>query len=225
MEHRMDLSFAGTKLSGDLLYQTNFDNLDDFWHEGSPDVSVNAGSLILRTLFERDDAKHFVSSVFLKRIFRGDLMVEFQARSIHADSHRNFNFFIHTRHPDGRDLYATRGERTGDYPEYHVLDNYLFTCLKSDQQDHEGFDFFRYRMRRDPGFCLMKEVHAYRCENFRWYTFQFLVRQGAVSVCIDRLPHECYTWHDPRPLTEGYLGFRSFMSHLEYKNFSVFQVR
>lgn len=221
----MPATFAGKALDAELLYESGFPNLDDFWYEGTPDVKAEGGSLVVRTLLERDERKHFVSSVFLKRIFKGDVLVRYRARSIHADSHRNFNFFIHTRHPDGRDLYATRGERSGDYPEYHVLDNYLFTCLKSDQQDREGFDFFRYRMRRDPGFHLMKEVHSYRCENFRWYTFEYLIRQGEVSVCLDELPHECYTWRDPQPLREGYLGFRSFMSHLEFKDLRVFQVR
>ena len=220
----MDLTFANTRLSGELLYRSTFENLDDFWSEGAPDVSVKDGSLIVRTELQQHPQQHHTSSVFLKKVLRGDVLVRFQARSIHEQSHRNFNFFIHTRHPDGRDLYATRGERSGNYPEYHVLNNYLFTCLKSDQQDRDGFAFFRYRMRRDPGFQLMKEVHSHRCENFRWYTFEYLIHKGAVSVCIDQLPHECYTWHDPKPLTEGYLGFRSFMSHLEFKELCVWQV-
>lgn len=83
------------------------------------------------------------------------------------------------------------------------MDNYLFTCLKSDQQNPDGSDMFRYRMRRDPGFHLMKEAHAYRCENHRWYAFQYLIRKGEVGVCIDRLPHEAYTWLDPQPLAEA----------------------
>jgi hypothetical protein len=198
--------------------------MDDFWAEGSPDVAVRDNRLCVRTTDTRDEQKHFISSVFLRRIFEGNLLVEFQGSSVADWSHRNFNFFIHTMLCDGRDLYETRGERTGDYPEYHVMDNYLFTCLKSDQQNSDGSDMFRYRMRRDPGFVLMKEVHGYRCENHRWYTFKFLVHAGRISLCIDDLDYETYTWIDPQPLTRGYLGFRTYMSDLQFKDLKIYQL-
>jgi len=220
----MDVKFSDRTFSGDVVYQSDFGSLDDFWWEGSPDVRAEGNRLCVRTTLQRDDKYHFVSSVFVRKIYSGNLMVEYSGRSTSDQSHRNFNFFIHTSMPDGRDLYETRDQRTGDYPEYHVMSNYLFTCLPSDQQNPDGSDKFRYRMRRDPGFVLIKEAHAYACENFRWYRFQYLIRDGQVSVCVDGLPHETYTWLDPKPLGGGYLGFRSYMSHLEFRDLTVHQI-
>ena len=155
--------------------------------------------------------------------------MEYEGCSLDERSRRNFNFFIHTKLSDGRGLYETRLERTGAYADYHVMDNYLFTCLPSSGRDElknpDGSVKFRIRMRRDPGFVLMKEAHSYVCENVRWYTFQYLVRAGQVSLSIDRLPHETYTWIDPAPLQEGHVGFRSWMSHLKFKNLVVYQVQ
>lgn len=220
----MQFTFSNREFNGDLVYETDFANMDDFWVEGSPDARVADNQLVVKTRYERDETIHFVQSVFLKKVFTGSLMVEYMGQSIDEESHRNFNFFIHTTGPDGKDLYETRGERTGDYPNYHVLDNYLFTCLQSDQKDVDGCRKFRYRMRRDPGFVLMKEAHAYRCENFRWYKFQYLVNGGEISLCVDGLPHETYTWIDDKPLTEGYLGFRTYMSHLAFKDLKVYRL-
>jgi hypothetical protein len=126
--------------------------------------------------------------------------------------------------PDGRDLYETRDERTGNYPEYHELDNYLFTYLASSNEEMDMKNPARIRMRRDPGFRLMKEAHAYSCENFRWYNMKYLVKDGRVSLCIDNLPHETYTWIDEEPLTKGLIGFRIYMSQMAYKDLKVYQL-
>ena len=211
-------------MSGELIYRTDFASMDDFWAEGSPDVSVSGNELIIRTTFERDPKTHFVCSVFLRKVFTGNLLVEYEGQSRDKRSARNFNFFIHTAGPDGRDLYDTRRERNGGYDQYHALSNYLFTCVASDRKTPDGSDKMRIRMRRDPGFVLMSEAHSHRSENFRWYAFQYLVRDGEVSLCVDHLPQETYTWRDPKPLTAGYLGFRTYMSHLALRNFRVYQL-
>ncbi|MCD6365118.1 MAG: DUF1961 family protein [Planctomycetes bacterium] len=226
----MDVKFSDRTLTGKIVYQTDFSDLDKWWWEGVEDVWAENGHLFIKTTLERTESdRDWVSSVFLNQVFKGNLMVEFWAQSFSPESHRNFNLFVHTMLRDGRDLYETRAERTGDYGEYHVMDNYLFTCLPSSELQEQRPDpkappMFRYRMRRDPGFFIMKEAHGYVCENFRWYKFQFLVRNGEISVCVDDLPHETYTWFDENPLTEGYIGLRSFMSHLEYRDLAVYEV-
>lgn len=94
--------FAGRELPANLAYETNFANLDEFWWEGTPEVSASGGSLFIRTKLQRDANCHHVSTVFLKRPFKGDLFVEYEGRSIHDESHRNFNFFVHAKTRDGR---------------------------------------------------------------------------------------------------------------------------
>lgn len=221
------ITFADKPLRGEGVYSSDFRSLDDFWWEGSPDVTVRDGSLLVRTTFQRDDRRHFISSVFCRRPFRGDVLVEFDARSIHAESHRNFNFFLHTTMPDGRDLFATRAERTGDYPEYHVMDNYLFTFLPVAGelvQSEKVQDWARWRFRRNPGFRLMKEINAPAVVNDRWYHFQYLVQDGLVASSVDRNSLETYAWRDDAPLTEGYMGFRTYCSHIEYRDLKVWQL-
>jgi len=218
------LRFADRLFTGELLYRTSFSSLDDFWWEGAPDVTVRGGELIVRTTLERDDRAHFVSTVFLRRAFQDDVLVEFQARSLHEQSQRNFNLFLHASDPAGMDLYDTRTGRTGLYDEYHALNNYLFTCVPSEQKNADGSDKMRIRMRRNPGFILEQEAHSYACENDRWYTFQYLLLGGEVSLCIDRLPQETYTWHDPSPLSGGYLGFRTYMSHLAIRGLRAYGI-
>ena len=220
----MDISFFDRHLQCHLVYETGFETLDEVWVEGSPDVGVKKNLLCVRTSRERDRGIRFVCSVFVRRIFEGDLLVTFEGRSVAAWSHRNFNFFIHTMPRDGRDLYATRGERTGDYPEYHVMDNYLFTCLPSERRNPDGSAMFRYRMRRNPGFELMREEHGYRCEDGRWYRFEYLVHAGLVGVRVDGRDDQTYTWVDRQALRRGYLGFRTYISDLEFRDLRVYGV-
>ncbi len=218
--------FGEREIQAELAYASDFTSLDEFWSEGTPDVKVEGGSLFVRTTLTRDDRYHFISSVFCRKRFKGNLMVEFDARSIHPESHRNFNFFIHTGLRDGRDLYETRAERTGDYPEYHVMDNYLFTFLPGKVAGEEPpREYSRWRFRRDPGFRLMKEVYSTPIEHQRWYHFQYLVQDGVVACSVDRNPLDTYGWRDPEPLTEGYLGFRTFCSHMEYRAMRVWKIR
>lgn len=220
------LQFGLQTFSGTPVYQSNFESLDDFWWEGTPDVTAAGGVLRVKAALDRHPQKHHVSTVFVKRPFEGNLLVEFEAQSAHEKSHRNFNFFIHTKLRDGRDLYATRGERTGDYPEYHVMDNYLFTFLAS-RVESEGPDapeFSRWRFRRDPGFRLMKEVYSFPIEQFRWYRFQYVVKAGLIGCSVDRRVLDTYGWEDPAPLPGGHLGFRTFCSHMEYRGLKIWQL-
>jgi hypothetical protein len=217
--------FAGRDLPAELAYASDFASLDDFWSEGTPEVTVEGGSLFVRTTLTRDARYHFISSVFCRQPFTGDLLVEFDARSIHPDSHRNFNVFMHTRLRDGRDLYQTRGERTGDYPEYHVMDNYLFTFLPGTVAGEDpARAYSRWRFRRDPGFRLMKEVYSTPIEQQRWYHFQYLVHDGVAACSVDRQPLETYGWRDPEPLPGGHFGFRTFCSHMEYRALRIWSL-
>ncbi|MGH7146027.1 MAG: DUF1961 family protein [Planctomycetota bacterium] len=219
------LRFGARSYSGTVGYRSQFATLADFWWEGSPDVTVADGVLRVRTTFARDAAKHFVSTVFCRRPFAGNLLVEFDARSNHPESHRNFNLFLHTALADGRDLYATRGERTGEYAEYHAMLNYLFTFLPGRIADDgpQGPEYARWRFRRDPGFRLMKEVYSTPIVEGRWYRFQYLLCDGVVGCSVDRDPLESYAWRDPAPLTGGHLGFRTFCSHMEYRDLTVWE--
>ena len=219
--------FGGREVKAESAYSSNFRSLDDFWWEGTPDVSVAGGSLFVRTTLTRDDRHHFISSVFCRRRFQGDVMVEFDVRSVHPQSQRNFNFFIHTSLVDGRDLFETRGERTGDYPEYHGMNNYLFTFLpgRVESEGDKAPEFARLRFRRNPGFRLMKEIYSGSVVNDRWYHFQYVVLDGLVACAVDRHPQETYGWCDSEPLREGYLGFRTFCSHMEYRELRVWNLK
>jgi hypothetical protein len=225
-EKMQTVRFGGQDIKVKLLYVSEFKSLDDFWCEGSPDVKVENGSLFIRTALERDERYSFISSVFCRKQFKGDILVEFDARSIHPGSHRNFNFFIHTAMTDGRDLYETRKERTGDYPEYHVMNNYLFTFLpdKAEVAGKGEIELARWRFRRDPGFQLMKEVRFGVIEQNRWYHFKYLVQDGRVASSVSLDPEQMYEWTDPKPLNEGYVGFRTFCSHMEYRNLHIWKV-
>jgi hypothetical protein len=221
------ITVANKTLRGRLVYSSDFRSLEDFWWEGTPDVSARDGSLFVRTVLQRVDSRHFVSTVFCRRPLKGNVLVEFDARSIHPEGSHNFNFFLHTTMPDGRDLFATRGERTGDYPEYHAMNNYLFTFLPAGGelvQAEKVQDWARWRFRRNPGFRLMKEVNAPAVVNDRWYHFQYLVHEGLIAASVDRDPLETYAWRDDAPLTGGHMGFRTYCSHIEYRDLKVWQI-
>lgn len=72
----VSVNFADKPLRGELILASDFRSLDDFWWEGSPDVSVRDGSLFVRTTLQRDDHRHFISSVFCRRPFNGNVLVE-----------------------------------------------------------------------------------------------------------------------------------------------------
>ncbi|MFC1582643.1 DUF1961 family protein [Planctomycetota bacterium] len=220
----MNIDLPDRTVDGELVYENDFSSLDDIWWEGGTEVKADGNSLFVSTALDRGDSFDWVISVFLKPRFQGDLLVDYRAQSVHADCHLNFNFFIHTDMPDGRDLFETRAERTGNYSEYHELSNYLFTSLPAGDAEVEGETVMRQRMRRDPGFRLMKEVHSGTCEHFRWYRFRYLVKDGEVRIYVDEDPCESYAWRDPQPLTSGHIGFRSYCSMLEYRDLRVYQV-
>ena len=104
------------------------------------------------------------------------------------------------------------------------MNNYLFTALNSDKTNPDGSTQFRYRMRRNPGFELMNEAYGYRCEAMRWYSFKYLLMNGTVSMTIDDQPDQTIRWRDSNPLREGYMGFRTYMSHLAIRRLNVYRL-
>jgi hypothetical protein len=106
------------------------------------------------------------------------------------------------------------------------MDNYLFTYLpgRVQSEGEAAPEVARWRFRRNPGFKLIKEVHAGPIEQHRWRHFQYVVHDGLVACSVDRDPLETYGWRDPEPLKEGYIGFRTFCSHMEYRALRVWNV-
>jgi len=203
-----------------LVYANDFASMDDFWREGGEDARTEGGRLFIDTALERAPGCRHAATVFCRRQFTGDILVRFEAQSTDERSHRNFNFFMHAALPGGGDLYATRDTRTGDYPEYHTFDNYLFTYLPAE----DGTPRARFRLRRNPGFRLMHEAHAHTCVNFRWYTFQYLLQVGEVRTYVDDDPRAHFGWNDPAPLAGGLIGFRTFQSRLAIRALRVYAI-
>lgn len=225
----MKIKFGKEFIDCDLIYENEFTSLDDLWSEGSQNLFVDKKQLHIQCELgeERNIVNHqqqHVASVFFNRKFSGNLLISFQACSDNQNSKRNFNFFIHTKDNTNENLKITRDNRSGDYREYHQMQNYLITCLPSEQKNNDGTDKFRIRMRKNPGFELMNEIHEYACENFRWYQFSYLIRHKEVAISIDQKPELTFNLSDTTPLTEGYMGFRTFCSWLTYKDFKVYRV-
>jgi hypothetical protein len=206
-----------------VLFQEDFDDIpkgsvlpDGWWVEGGEHVAVRDGRLHVRA--DGDGPGNRVCTVWLDRVFAGDLRVELDAHVL-ASRRRvnNINFFFLYSDPSGVPLRQTAPTRAdAAYGSYHDLDGYIITFLQdlrsSDERWPDGTPKGRVRLRRCPGFQLVDEVFDYHCRRGVTYRLTVTRRGDRLSYAVDGvvLAH----MEDPDPLAAGSLGLRTFGTEL-----------
>ncbi len=209
----------------DTVWSDGFSGgLENWWVEGGQQVQAKDGVLDVRA-DPPDNDPGGVCTVWCRQPFGGDLRVEFDARVKHSHiGANNLNFFLHYSDPCGADLYDTREARAdGGYAKYHQLTGYIFTFLNDRHGEADpapdGLPAGRMRIRRCPGFRLLAENYGYHCRAGRTYRITVEKRGGVLRFDVDG--EVSLEGGDPEPLGAGYLGFRTFRTHVEWGNLRV----
>lgn len=155
-------------------------------------------------------------TVWLNKLLTGDLRIEFD-RTVLVDTGANdrlsdMNVFWMAKDPGNANLLT----RNGKFESYDNLELY-YVGMGGNTNKTTRFRKY-YSGGNKP---VIKEYldPAHRLQANTTYHIKILVGNGATSYWVN---NECFfTYADPRPLTEGYFGFRSTWSRQEVRHFKI----
>jgi hypothetical protein len=204
-----------------VLFNENFTYPDgnlpeNWWSEGNP-AYIREGRLFV----DADTALPRVSTVWLDRVFSGNLSIEFDVHILSSDGLKNnMNFFLLYSSPDGKSLRDSRDERkSGNYPLYHKLNGYIFTHLADGNEDTG-----RFRFRYNPGFNLLHEIYTYECKRNKTYKIKIEKNEKHFKYWTDGILIFEKTIDENQLLDRGIIGFRTFHTCLWWDNLTVSQI-
>ena len=158
----------GPFVNGDTSQNLNILGTEDFntietaklpggwWAEGGQKIGVEKGYLRIKA----DPLVGFGKwcTVWTDIIVSGDVQITYDAHVFSSrGNHNNINFFLFYVDPSGKPLDETRAARiSAEYSLYHKLEGYIVTFVN--KKEHA-----RIRIRRCPGFKLLKEGKGYHC--------------------------------------------------------------
>ncbi|NOZ21699.1 MAG: DUF1961 family protein [Planctomycetes bacterium] len=217
-------------MTGKLLFHDDFSQgMDNWWVEGGEKVWIEDNHLHMKADGPKETRKDGgnVCTVWCKKQFPGDIVVEFDAHVIESRiDANNINFFMCYSDPSGAPLYDTRESRAdAGYKKYHNLTGHIFTFLNDFKKEGgaypDGTTKARFRMRRCPGFKLMTEAFGYHCRKGRTYHITITKKGGDITYAVDGKVY--MKGHDDNPLTGGLIGLRTYQTYLWWDNIKVTQ--
>lgn len=121
----------------------------------------------------------------------------------------NLNLIFHAREADGSPY---QFGRSGDYPEYHRIPNYIITLTG-------GFQPGWSRVRRNPGFIQLAEEPSTRSDPGETYRIRALIANGRIQYWLnDRLVHDT---RDSTPLPGGHFALRTWRSQVWWSDIRI----
>ena len=208
------------------LFKEDFNSYTDnsklpsgWWREGSMAVRIENGHLHADANLDGNGEDYGTSTIWLDKMFKGDICVEFDAHVLASDGEKNnINFFFLFSDPSGRALRQTKNERVdGQYGKYHKLNGYVFTFLANGNPEHA-----RFRMRDDPGFHLLQENFAYECKQNKTYHITITKKGSRITYAVngtiymDKIDDTANSEHK-----SGIIGFRTWHTDMWWDNLKV----
>ena len=213
-----------------VMINEKFSNgLKDWWIEGTKKVTVKNGKLI--TDADGVKAEDRVCTVWCRIPVNGNVKIEYSAEVISSkEKYNNINFFFKYSDPDANNMIDSRGKRSdGGYKHYHDLNGYIVTFLNNPRDKSEklsnpdGSRKARMRLRRCPGFRLVKETFDYVSKPGKKYKFTIIILNGRINFYVDGKKY--LSWQDPKPLSGGLIGLRTFASCISWDNVKVTTIK
>jgi hypothetical protein len=178
--------------------------------EGNAALEVRDGRLHVATRQTPDLNQS--ATLWWREPLPANVLVEMTAGAAPAGGEANaanLNLFFHAREPDGSPY---RFGRSGDYPEYHRIPNYIITLTG-------GFQPGWSRVRRNPGFVMLAEEPSTRSEPGQTYRIRVLIAGGRIRYWLgDRLVHDT---RDPEPLPGGHFALRTWRSQVWWSDIRI----
>lgn len=212
----------------EILFQEDFadEEMTGWWVEGGEKVWVENGRLHVEADPAEMSAPAGVCTVWYNRKFQGNVEISFDAHVVKSEiDANNINFFFHYTHPEeGKTIPDTRDDRAdGSYKKYHSLNGYIVTFLNDFSKEAppgaEGIPQARLRMRRCPGFKLIDETFAYHCKAGTTYHCKIVKKGSLIEFYVD--DQKFLEAKDENFLNDGYIGLRTFRTHLWWDNIVV----
>ena len=154
-----------------------------------------------------------------------DFVLELDAEVISSPSKvNNINLFLCYSDPSGIALHETRETRqSADYNLYHQMNGYIITFLNDAAaeggRNENGSTKARVRIRKNPGFRLLKETFTKSCRAGVVYRLKVTKKGGTIRFSVD-----CETLlevEDEQPWSGGLMGLRTFGTYLWWDNIRV----
>lgn len=202
---------------GELLYQDDFENGMENWiaeTPGSPNSKIETadGKLVV----DVDDG----ATVWFNKKLSGNILIEYNRKVImnneHNDRLSDLNQFWMANDPENENLFT----RSGVFAEYHELRQY-YAGIGGNRNTTSRFRKYQGGGERTLIIDLQDEAHLLQAN--KTYFIQIIVYDGTTKLFVDGEEYFSYTDNDP--LTEGYFGFRTVMSHHEMDDFKVYRLK
>lgn len=209
-----DLAIDSDNYQIEWMYDEKFDNawMMRWFQEGDALVKVDDGSLHQRRV--RPDQPLQSTLWFRPELpqnlaFRARVRVDETA----GGNAGNINLILHAREKNGGRL---EFRRSGSYPEYHDIPNYIITLVGGDMEAGHN------RLRRNPGFDLLVDNQDARSQIGQTYELLVTIVDGRIRYYIDGKKTIDYT--DPDPHAAGRMGLRTWNSDIVWEKIEIGRV-
>lgn len=198
--------------------------LANWWTEGGERIAIEDGHLRMSA----DNPKikgGGVATAWWKLPHAADFNLTLDAHVIpSSDDANNINLFFCYSDPGGKPLFETRESRSSaDYGLYHGLNGYIITFLNDTEgkggRNPDGSAKARVRIRRNPGFQLLKETYVGQCRAGVTYHLAVSKRGGHLRFSADN--QVLLEADDPHPWQGGLLGLRTYRTDLWWDNIQM----
>ena len=213
--------FGEEKLALEEIFYEDFEqDLSNWQVEGDAGVSLQYGFLDVDGPAGTEGLH--AATIWCRRTFSGPQVVEYDVRMADFSFQAMFNIFLLASMPgEGPGILETGGQRTGQYTEYHQLNNYLVTILNQNRPEVKRL-LCRVRMRLNPGFNLRHESWHPPLQYGRVYHVVYVVRPPEVLVFLDDVQVGGCSYETV--LDQGLHGLRLWNTHSVYDNFRVSRI-
>ena len=198
--------------------------LANWWVEGGERAWLQDGRLHLWA--ENGAAPgRGAATVWWKRPLPADFVLSLDAQVLSSPAEaNNINLFLSYADPSGTPLFDTRAKReSAEYNLYHQMNGYIITFLNDAKaeggRNPDGSTRARVRIRRNPGFQLLKETFAKSCRRGVTYRLTVTKRGRRIGFAVDG--ETLLEAEDAHPWPGGLLALRTFGTYLWWDSIRV----
>lgn len=202
---------------GELLYHDNFEQGMKNWVAETPEspnskIETREGKLVI----DVDNG----ATVWFNKKLSGNILIEYHRKVIMNDGHNDrlsdLNQFWMATDPRRENLFT----RSGTFSEYDSLRLY-YAGIGGNRNSTTRFRKYQGDGERTLLFDLQDKQHLLQPN--KTYFIQIVVYNGTTKLFVDG--EQYFSFTDDEPLTEGYFGFRTVMSHQEMDDFKVYRLK
>ena len=202
--------------TGKLLYKDKLNRRLNNWvlefkRSDAADISIKNRKLVIDV--------NGGATVWFNRKLSGDIMITYK-RKVMLQQGRNdrlsdLNMFWMATDPRNDQLFT----RSGTFTEYDSLSLY-YAGIGGNRNTTTRFRKYSGGERN-----LFRDLtnKAHLLEANKWYDIKIIVFQGHTRVIVDN--ELFFSFEDPKPLTEGYFGFRTTESRQVIDDFRVYALK